>query len=222
MRSLTGRSRELHGWSARVRKLLYIDYCVSEVLRPTSFKISLHKTFGTKCDSSKSSLKQKKSLTEGLRVLWICSEKQFQMRGGGGARGVNGSRCVCWARGRGGGREGTFCLHVWESVVGAGGWLLFPSAGKQCPRRVFYGSCWTLISFVARLSCAAAALSPQKRARPPRTTRYLRSTTGLRVSPTGKVCNRSINNRSAQKWKESYELGCIKDITNAPCNDFRP
>lgn len=40
--------------------------------------------------------------------------------GGGGARGVNGSRCVCWGRGRGG-REGTFCLHVWESVVSAGG-----------------------------------------------------------------------------------------------------
>lgn len=73
--------------------------------------------------------------------------------------------------GRGGeGKGATFCLQVWESVVSAG-WgrarRLFPSAGKQCPRRVFYGSCWTLISFVARLSSAAAALSPQKRAPPP-------------------------------------------------------
>lgn len=41
--------------------------------------------------------------------------------------------------------------------------LLVPSAGKQCPRRVFYGSCWTLISFVPQVSPAAAALSPQKR-----------------------------------------------------------
>lgn len=74
------------------------------------------------------------------------------------------------AGGREGGTEGTFCLQVWESVVSAG-WgrarRLFPSAGKQCPRRVFYGSCWTLISFVARLSSAAAALSPQKRAPAP-------------------------------------------------------
>lgn len=82
-----------------------------------------------------------------------------------------------------------------------GGGLLFPSAGKQCPRRVFYGSCWTLISFVARLSSAAAALSPQKRARTPtplhppgkpRTTRYLRSTTGLRESPTGKCATNQL------------------------------
>lgn len=77
------------------------------------------------------------------------------------------------AGGGGEGRGATFCLQVWESVV-SGGWgrarRLFPSAGKQCPRRVFYGSCWTLISFVARLSSAAAALSPQKRASPPRPT----------------------------------------------------
>lgn len=39
--------------------------------------------------------------------------------------------------------------------------LLSPSAGKQCLRRVFYGSCWTLISFVPHLSPAAAALSPK-------------------------------------------------------------
>lgn len=164
---------------------------------------------------------KKKSLKERFRVLWISSEKQFQMRGGGGARGVNGSRCVCWGRGRGG--EGG---HLLSACVGecceCGGGLLFPSAGKQCPRRVFYGSCWTLISFVARLSSAAAALSPQKRARPPPSPPPRKATHHALLEvhdrpesiPHGKACNKSINNRSAQKWTESYELGCIKDITN--------
>lgn len=55
------------------------------------------------------------------------------------------------------------CVGECCCAPGGGGSLLFPSApGKQCPRRVFYGSCWTLISFVPRLSraAAAAALSP--------------------------------------------------------------
>lgn len=85
---------------------------------------------------------------------------------------MKGSRCVCWGRGRRGPRgEGGHLLSAsvgecCEWRVGAGE-ALIPSAHKQCPRRVFYGSCWTLISFVARLSSAAAALSPQKRARTP-------------------------------------------------------
>lgn len=118
--------------------------------------------------------------------------------------------CVGAGDARGGG--GTFCLQVWESVVSAGGRervgageaLLFPSAGKQCPRRVFYGSCWTLISFVARLSSAAAALSPQKRAPPPPPPRkathhaftaLLEVHNGLHSIPCGKACNKSINDR---------------------------
>lgn len=59
------------------------------------------------------------------------------------------------------------CCERRVEGVGVEEVLLFPSAGKQCPRRVFYGSCWTLISFVPHLSSAAAALSPQKRAPPP-------------------------------------------------------
>lgn len=134
--------------------------------------------------------------------------------------------------GRGGeGKGATFCLQVWESVVSAG-WgrarRLFPSAGKQCPRRVFYGSCWTLISFVARLSSAAAALSPQKRAPPPqppgkpRTTRlrpYPASATTFAVSPAGKcVTNQLMINlcelKNNNNKKTRCEFRCIKDITN--------
>lgn len=105
--------------------------------------------------------------------------------------------------GRGG---GTFCLHVWESVVSAG-WgveevlLLFPSAGKQCPRRVFYGSCWTLISFVTHLSPAAAALSPQSVRPPkPRTTRAGLTGVNHRIPkiPHGHSCNKSIKDRDLQ------------------------
>lgn len=59
------------------------------------------------------------------------------------------------------------CCECPAEGVGVEEVLLFPSAGKQCPRRVFYGSCWTLISFVPYLSSAAAALSPQKRAPTP-------------------------------------------------------
>lgn len=128
-----------------------------------------------------------------------------------------------WGYARGG---GTFCLHVWESVVSAG-WrvcvcggveevLLFPSAGKQCPRRVFYGSCWTLISFVPHLSPAAAALSPAKACAPPSSSPHPSlkkkkkshapralaspvSTTGLPNVPCGQVCNKSI------KVQHAYE-----------------
>lgn len=119
------------------------------------------------------------------------------------------------------------CCECRVEGVGAAEALLFPSAGKQCPRRVFYGSCWTLISFVARLSSAAAALSPQKRAPPlplppppgkPRTTRlrpYPGSTTGFTVSPAGKcVTNQLMINLCERKKAKCCELGCIKDISD--------
>lgn len=109
--------------------------------------------------------------------------------------GDNGSWCVC------GGREGGHLLSACVGeccecrVEGVEEVLLFPSAGKQWPRRVFYGSCWTLISFVPHLSPAAAALSPQKRAPPPsplpkkshapRALASPVSTTGFPISPTG-------------------------------------
>lgn len=87
------------------------------------------------------------------------------------------------------------CCERRVEGVGVEEVLLFPSAGKQCPRRVFYGSCWTLISFVPHLSSAAAALSPQKRAPPPpllppqkshapRALASPVSTTGFPISPT--------------------------------------
>lgn len=115
---------------------------------------------------------------------------------------------------------GECCCAGWRGVA-----VTPVCPGKQCPRRVFYGSCWTLISFVPRLSRAAAALSPslhlisllpppafalpspQKRAPPPslegkkkpRTTRSC-GLTGVRnrlphYPPRGQVCNKSI-------WKE--------------------
>lgn len=91
--------------------------------------------------------------------------------------------------------------------------LLFPSAGKQCPRRVFYGSCWTLISFVPYLSSAAAALSPQKRAPPlptplkkPRTTRSGLTGVHNRLPniPHG-LCNKSI------KYQHARGGVCVKN-----------
>ena len=80
--------------------------------------------------------------------------------------------------------------------------LLFPSAGgKQCPRRVFYGSCWTLVSFVPHLeprSCccccaftptqathhASAPASPLSTVNPPP-----RQPPNI---PHGRLCNKSI------------------------------
>lgn len=63
-----------------------------------------------------------------------------------------------------GGRELTPFVCMCGRVLLRAGWrrvAVTPVCpGKQCPRRVFYGSCWTLISFVPRLSRAAAALSP--------------------------------------------------------------
>lgn len=70
------------------------------------------------------------------------------------------------------------CKHLLSTSVGeccesrvGGGWrrrrcCYSRLPGKQYPRRVFYGSCCTTISFVPHLSPAAAALSPQKRAPP--------------------------------------------------------
>lgn len=72
------------------------------------------------------------------------------------------------------------CKHLLSTSVGeccesrvGGGWrrrrrrcCYSRLPGKQYPRRVFYGSCCTTISFVQHLSPAAAALSPQKRASP--------------------------------------------------------
>lgn len=65
----------------------------------------------------------------------------------------------------GGGREGHPFVCMCGRVLcapGGGGCCYSRLPGKQCPRRVFYGSCWTLISFVPHLSRAAAALSPAK------------------------------------------------------------
>lgn len=64
---------------------------------------------------------------------------------------------------RGRGRWAFVC--VWgrerecESRVGVGV-LLFPSAGKQCHWRVFYGSCWTLISFVRASELSSCCAFP--------------------------------------------------------------
>lgn len=98
------------------------------------------------------------------------------------------------------------CCERRVEGVGVEEVLLFPSAGKQCPRRVFYGSCWTLISFVPHLSSAAAALSPQKRAPPPpllppqkkpRTTRSGLTGVHNRLPniPHGQPCNKSIKDQ---------------------------
>lgn len=77
------------------------------------------------------------------------------------------------------------CVGECCCAPGGGGFAVTPVCpGKQCPRRVFYGSCWTLISFVPHLSRAAAALSPPSpalrsptaRSSPPRRKRVPRLT----------------------------------------------
>lgn len=142
---------------------------------------------------------------------------------------------ACVGAGGRGGREGTFCLHVWESVVSAG-WgveevLLFPSAGKQCPRTAFYGSCWTLIPFVLHLSSAAAALSPQKRALPPpqqkpRTTRSGLTGAHNRLPniPHGQLCNKSIKDQHVHADVcIKNEIAVNKDVLKiSPMNNFPP
>lgn len=147
--------------------------------------------------------------------------------------------CVRLGEGEGGWRAGrrdarvgggsspllSACVGECCCAPGGGGSLFLPSAPvNNASRRVFYGSCWTLISFVARLSRAAAALSPpappplpscpalpspqkacafpppSRKKKKPRTTRYC-GLTGDRnrlphYPPRGQVCNKSI-------WKKN-------------------
>lgn len=104
------------------------------------------------------------------------------MFGGGGGRGVGRRDARV-----GGGSSPLLSACVGECCCapGGGGFAVTPVCpGKQCPRRVFYGSCWTLISFVPHLSRAAAALSPPSpalrsptaRSSPPRIKRVPRLT----------------------------------------------